>query len=153
TMAFPAPACTIPPGLPGCDADCLRLLLTTRDQGPQPAHRIRKELDDRDIGAYGEATVNRALRRLKRRGLVVSSRKGHRLAGHVPLFNRRTQPGAVDRVGTLVSGHAEACLADLRKAGDIPRPFAAVADGGGWVVLTMAFPARPAPAAPPGLPE
>jgi hypothetical protein len=59
----------------------------------------------------------------------------------------------VDRVASLVEGHAEACLAGLKEAGNVPRPSAAVADGAGWVVLTMAFPAPPELTVPPGLPE
>src|SRR5262249_12105731 len=49
--------------------------------------------------------------------------------------------GAVDRVASLVAGHTEACLAGLEQAGDIPHPAAALRHGGGWVALTMAFPA------------
>jgi hypothetical protein len=63
------------------------------------------------------------------------------------------QHRGVDRIASLVNGHAETCLAELKEAGAIPRPASAVADGGGWVVLTMAFPAPPAFTVPPGLPE
>jgi hypothetical protein len=59
----------------------------------------------------------------------------------------------VDMVASLVEGHARLCLDDLKRAGDVPRPASAVADGGGWVVLMMAFPQPPEFTIPPGLPE
>src|SRR5262245_53475556 len=54
------------------------------------------------------------------------------------------QPRGVDRVASLVSGHAETCLAELKQAGAVPRAGAAVRSEGGWTVLVLATPTPPA---------
>src|SRR5438132_7553080 len=51
------------------------------------------------------------------------------------------QPSGVNRVRSLVQGYAGACLRDLAKTPDAPRTEAALETSGGWVVLTVAFPA------------
>jgi hypothetical protein len=49
----------------------------------------------------------------------------------------------IDRVPSLVAGHLHACLADLLKAGAVPRPEAASCVESGWGVVVVAFPALP----------
>jgi hypothetical protein len=53
------------------------------------------------------------------------------------------QPSGVDRVRSLVSAYAQECLADLSRAGCVPRADAAVKAGAGWTVLLVAFPTPP----------
>jgi len=60
------------------------------------------------------------------------------------------QPSGVDKIRSLVEGHARACLDDLAGVSGPPRPDAAVFGGGGWTVLVVASPA-PAGADVPGL--
>jgi hypothetical protein len=50
------------------------------------------------------------------------------------------QPSGVDRVRSLVLGHARALADDLTAAGAAPRPEAAVEAGGGWTILVAALP-------------
>jgi hypothetical protein len=60
------------------------------------------------------------------------------------------QPSAVDRVRSLLLGHARALADGLAAAGSVPRPEAAVEAGGGWTVLAFAMP-TPAGEDVPGL--
>jgi hypothetical protein len=60
--------------------------------------------------------------------------------------------GGVDRVRSLVVGHAQSCLADLAGTGAVPRADAAVRAAGGWTVLVVVFPTLPAEGVP-GLTE
>jgi hypothetical protein len=53
------------------------------------------------------------------------------------------QRAGVDAVRSLVQGYAQECLGDLAQRGDVPRPEAAVVEGGGWTVLVVAFPTPP----------
>jgi hypothetical protein len=59
-----------------CDRDCLALL--AQCSVPVPVVRVRKLLEQRGIGVWGEATVKRSLARLRRLGLVSNSRRGQR---------------------------------------------------------------------------
>jgi hypothetical protein len=58
-IACPAPAADGAAGLTQCDRDCLTLLA----QSPEPVSgvRVRRELEKRGIGVWGEATVKRSL--------------------------------------------------------------------------------------------
>jgi hypothetical protein len=49
----------------------------------------------------------------------------------------------VDKVASVVSGHAEMCLAELKEAGAVPRQ-GAVRSEGGWTILVLATPTLPA---------
>jgi hypothetical protein len=59
-----------------CDRDCLALL--AQCSLPVPVVRVRKLLEQRGIGVWGEATVKRSLARLRRLKLVSNSRRGQR---------------------------------------------------------------------------
>jgi hypothetical protein len=59
-----------------CDRDCLALL--AQCSLPVPVVRVRKLLEQRGIGVWGEATVKRSLSRLRRLKLVSNSRSGQR---------------------------------------------------------------------------
>ena len=60
------------------------------------------------------------------------------------------RPSGVDRVRSLVLGHARALADDLAAAGALPRPEAALETSGGWTVLAFAMP-TPAGEDVPGL--
>jgi hypothetical protein len=62
------------------------------------------------------------------------------------------QPSGVDRVRSLVLGHAQALADDLAAAGVLPRPEAAVETREGWTILAVALP-TPAGLGVPGLTE
>jgi hypothetical protein len=53
-----------------------------------------------------------------------------------------------ERVASLLSAHAQACLLALQRDGAAPRPAASVKAAGGWVVLALAAPSSPGDAAP-----
>jgi hypothetical protein len=59
-----------------CEADCLVLLAQV--QRPLSGVRVHRELDRRNIGIYGLATVKRALAHLKRIQLISNSRTSPR---------------------------------------------------------------------------
>jgi hypothetical protein len=59
-----------------CECDCLTLLAQVKR--PLSGVRIHRELDRRNIGIYGLATVKRALAHLKRIQLVSNSRTSPR---------------------------------------------------------------------------
>jgi hypothetical protein len=48
-----------------------------------------------------------------------------------------------DSLVSAVEGYADACLADLRKAGAEPRAVLGARSGGGWTVLLVAMPTPP----------
>jgi hypothetical protein len=58
----------------------------------------------------------------------------------------------VDRVASLVEGHAETFLGDLIRSGDVPRQGVAALSREGWTVVLLATPTPPA-AGLPGLTE
>jgi hypothetical protein len=88
-IAFPTPTGQQVPGLTSCDRAILRLLSRVTD--PLSALRVHQELDDRDLGIFGEATVKRSLAKLMCLGLVANSRhspRGYYCPGAPPLFRR-----------------------------------------------------------------
>jgi hypothetical protein len=89
----PAPASEGKHQLTRCDRDCLRLL-SVADR-PLTAEGVRDALED-DCSPWGLITVKRALAKLKKLGVVFSTRKpprGYFLAERHTLFTSR--PGAV----------------------------------------------------------
>ena len=75
--------------LSGCEKACLALLGQFSE--PIPGLRACAELERRGLGIYGEATVKRALARLKSLGLVANARKkrrGYFLPESSPLYRR-----------------------------------------------------------------
>jgi len=88
-VAFGTPPGEAAAGLTDCDRDCLALLAQARQ--PLSAVRVHRELEQRGIGIWGIATVNRPLARLKRMELVHNSRhspRGYYLAENLPLFQQ-----------------------------------------------------------------
>jgi hypothetical protein len=49
----------------------------------------------------------------------------------------------VDKVRSLVTSYAQACLADLLEVGAVPRTEAAMQTGAGWTVLAVVLPTPP----------
>jgi hypothetical protein len=87
---FPTPTSNELPGLTECDRACLVLL--AQAQEPLSGYRARKELERRQFGIFGLATVKRSLARLKRLGLICNSRRrprGYALPSTLPLFLHR----------------------------------------------------------------
>ena len=67
--------------LSDCEKACLGLLAQLRE--PISGLRACAELEQRGLGIYGEATVKRALARLKNRGLIANARS-HRRGYYLP---------------------------------------------------------------------
>ena len=75
--------------LTDCEQACLGLLAQLSE--PIPGLRACAELERRGLGIYGEATVKRALARLKNRGLIANARtqrRGYYLPESSPLHRR-----------------------------------------------------------------
>jgi hypothetical protein len=92
-LAYPTPAGDRAQALTPCERDCLTLL--GRAQEPLSAAQVRTELEKRGLAIHAEITVKRSLARLKRLGLVGSSRTGHRgyfLPDHGALFRQPSDP-------------------------------------------------------------
>jgi hypothetical protein len=64
-----------PVGQTECEEACLTLLAQLRGE-PISGRRAVKEMERRGIGIFGEATVRRALRRLKQDGEICGCRQG-----------------------------------------------------------------------------
>jgi hypothetical protein len=58
------------------------------------------------------------------------------------------QPSTVDRVRSLVTGHAQLLSGDLASVPDPPRPETAVVSDQGWTVLVVAVPTPPGAGVP-----
>ena len=72
-----------------CEKGCLALLAQLSE--PISGLRACAELERRGLGIYGDATVKRALARLKKLGLIENARKkrrGYYLPESAPLFRR-----------------------------------------------------------------
>jgi hypothetical protein len=75
--------------LTDCEQACLGLLAQLSE--PIPGLRACAELERRGLGIYGEATVKRALARLKNLGLIANARtkrRGYYLPESSPLHRR-----------------------------------------------------------------
>lgn len=86
---FPTPAADKDPALTECQRDILALLAQTSE--PLSAMRVRRELERSKIGVYSLSTVKRSLARLRKRTLIINSRRGSRgysLTDKRPLFIR-----------------------------------------------------------------
>jgi Fe2+ or Zn2+ uptake regulation protein len=146
-IAFPARESDSDRAPGECDRDCLALL--ARAQRPLPAWRIRQDLEAAHL-IHGIATVKRALARWHRLGLVdlaQRSPRGYFLSERLPLLRLTlpldcvsTESPGVDRLRSLVCGHAQVLLSDLLAARLTPRAEVAFLVEAGWSACLLAFP-------------
>jgi hypothetical protein len=89
-IAFPTPKdAQAEVCLSECEKSCLALLAQLTE--PISGLRACAELERRGLGIFGEATVKRALARLKKLGLIANARqkrRGYYLPESAPLFRR-----------------------------------------------------------------
>jgi hypothetical protein len=134
--------------VPGeCDRDCLVLL--ARARRPLPAWLVREQLEEAHL-IHGIATVKRALAGWHRLGLIDLSGKaprGYYLSERLPLIRLassadRVQADScgVDKVRSLVGGHAQALLAELSASRLAPQADVAFLTEESWSVCLLAFP-------------